>query len=80
MTTYVTLTAIWRKGVEVPVGTELTLSKAESKYLKHALRETKVEAPAPVVEPVTDENSGTDSEDLKTAKRAKVRRDGHELG
>lgn len=44
MKQYTTTKVIWRKGLEVEVGTPLTLSDEEAKYLKHALTEVKDEA------------------------------------
>lgn len=44
MKQYKTEVVIWRKGLEVPVGTELALSDEEAKYIKHALTEVQDEA------------------------------------
>ncbi len=52
MKTYTTNTVIWRKGLEVPAGTELVMSDAEAKYIKHALTEKKAPAASkPIAKP-----------------------------
>jgi hypothetical protein len=55
--TYTAMAAFWRHGNLVVEGDPVSLTDAEAKYLKHALKETKtVTAPAPVAAPqVSDE-------------------------
>jgi hypothetical protein len=48
MTEYTANTDFWRKGQLVPKGTSVSMTKAEAKYLGHALTEKGAEVAAPV--------------------------------
>lgn len=85
MKKYTTTTVLWRHGLEVPAGTELTLSDAEAKYLHHALAKPKrakapvkdEPAPEPAAEPepeaAADPSLGAGTEELPADRTHKRR-------
>lgn len=75
MKQYEVTAVFWRGGLEVPVGTVLSMSDSEAKYLKHALREPQPEAePAPAVEPAPESVVETDAKPAEEPPHRKARR------
>ncbi len=65
MKKYTTTAVLWRHGIEMPVGSTLTLSDADAKYLKHALQpeKAKTQTPTPADEPTPEPDAEPESDE-----------------